>query len=311
MLVFAFFFHRVIVTVEDGDNVFLALKVFRVNADRRRFVKISVAQFLQIALIGGRAGRTKRSEELFHIILSHIHPEGTCKGIGVNLHGIAHRILQRITDLRHGALHLGLNCRGHLRHHLFHRGSDLCLQNRGDRSGVASHNACHVVCERRRNLGLQSVEIDDFCDTAVQPLLAVRRVQIGDKVLAHLRRIRQAVLLHVSEITVGKLRRKRSELVGCNFDIAVVLHHLGNPVVDDLNSFFGLQILRKISIKLFRIGVAHLDQVCLIPFEDPLNEFLDLFLCNGNTAACNDGLDVAPQDFLCFRGIDVGDEILL
>ena len=130
--------------------------------------------------------------------------------------------------------------------------------------------------------------------------------------LAHLRRIRQAVLLHVSEITVRKLRRKRSELVGCNFDIAVVLHHLGNPVVDDLNSFFGLQILRKISIKLFRIGVAHLDQVCLIPFEDPLNEFLDLLLCNGNTAAvCNDGLDVAPQDFLCFRGIDVGDEILL
>ena len=28
LLVFAFFFHRVIVTVEDGDNVFLALKVF-------------------------------------------------------------------------------------------------------------------------------------------------------------------------------------------------------------------------------------------------------------------------------------------
>ena len=28
LLVFAFFFHRVIVAVEDGDNVFLALKFF-------------------------------------------------------------------------------------------------------------------------------------------------------------------------------------------------------------------------------------------------------------------------------------------
>ena len=83
------------------------------------------------------------------------------------------------------------------------------------------------------------------------------------------------------------------------------------PGVTIKNDHVGNLYMIKGNAETYPCIVAHLDQVCLIPFEDPLNEFLDLFLCNGNTAACNDGLDVAPQDFLCFRGIDVGDEILL
>ena len=245
LLLLPFCLHPGIVIVQNRKDLFLTLKISRIDGDSAGAVQVCIAQHPEIIVVCRILAGHHGSEKLCQFILIHRHLDGIHKSILVNadcILKIAPYLSQSLLD---GACHTASNlpCHllhgsfqilGELGHRLFYFSADLLLDFLPQIPSLGLYFTGNPVCKIH--------DIRACHDILINALLAILGLQVIQKFLTDRHRIRRAVLRSIILVSGNQRAHHLLKLLWLDVDPDTLSNNLLRLGVDGLLHLCRLQI---------------------------------------------------------------------